>query len=82
MTLHAEEEMSADGLTVFDVESAILTGRIVQRQKDSETGEWKYVVRGRSLTGFSVGVVAKLSKKRTPVIITVYGAKLTNGRQR
>jgi hypothetical protein len=47
-----------------------------------ETGEWKYVVRGRSLAGFSVGVVAKLSKKRAPVIITVYGAKLTNGRQR
>ena len=82
MTLHAEEEMSADNLTVFDVESAILTGRIVQRQKESDTEEWKYVVRGKSLAGFPVGVVAKLSKKRTPVIITVYGAKLTNGKQR
>jgi hypothetical protein len=27
MTLHAEEEMDNDGLTVYDVESIILTGR-------------------------------------------------------
>ena len=27
MTLHAEEEMDADGLSIFDVESVILTGR-------------------------------------------------------
>lgn len=32
MTLHAEEEMSEDGFTVFDVERAILTGEIVERQ--------------------------------------------------
>ena len=82
MTVHAEEEMAADGLTVFDVECALLTGRIVQRQRASETGEWKYVMRGRGIAGFAVGVIAKLSKKRTPVVITVYGAKLTNGRQR
>ena len=41
MTLHAEEEMDDDGLTIFDVECAILTGEIVQRQKDHGTGEWK-----------------------------------------
>jgi len=27
MTLHAEEEMNADGLTIYDVERGILTGR-------------------------------------------------------
>lgn len=26
MTLHAEEEMNDDGLTIYDVESGILTG--------------------------------------------------------
>jgi len=26
MTLHAEEEMNADGLTIYDVERGILTG--------------------------------------------------------
>jgi hypothetical protein len=44
MTLHAEEEMDGDGLSIFDVEQVILTGQIVERQKDAETGEWKYLV--------------------------------------
>jgi hypothetical protein len=35
MTLHAEEEMSDDELTIFDVERGILTGEIVERQKDA-----------------------------------------------
>ena len=34
MTLHAEEEMDNDNLTIFDVEHCILTGRIIERQKD------------------------------------------------
>ena len=31
MTLHAEDEMDADGLTIFDVESVILAGQITER---------------------------------------------------
>ena len=46
MTLHAEDEMSADDLTVWDVESAVLNGKIVQRQRDRGSREWKYLVRG------------------------------------
>lgn len=46
MTIHAEEEMDEDSLSIFDVERAILTGDIIERQKDRETGEWKYLVRG------------------------------------
>ena len=34
MTLHAEDEMDADDLTIFDIESAILTGQISERQRD------------------------------------------------
>ena len=49
MTTHAEEEMVNDGLTVFDIENAILTGEITERQKDIETGEWKYLIRGATL---------------------------------
>ena len=37
MTLHAEEEMNSDCLTVYDVESGILTGEILERQKDKVT---------------------------------------------
>ena len=47
MTLHAEEEMDEDGLTIFDVESVILTGEIVDRQREPLTQVRKYVVRGR-----------------------------------
>ncbi len=39
MTVHAEEEMDADGLSIFDVENALLTGRIVERQIDRPKGE-------------------------------------------
>jgi hypothetical protein len=35
MSLHADEEMDADGLTIFDVESVILTGKIITYLKSS-----------------------------------------------
>ncbi len=59
MTVHAEEEMDEDGLSIFDVERCILTGEIIARQKDRETDEWKYLVKGRSLTGRGVITVTK-----------------------
>ena len=31
MTLHAQEEMEDDGLTIFDVENCLLTGAVVER---------------------------------------------------
>jgi len=33
MTLHAEEEMEDDNLSIFDIESVVLTGKIIERQK-------------------------------------------------
>jgi hypothetical protein len=71
--LHGEEEMDEDELSIFDVERAILTGTIIERQKGSEQQEWKYVVRGQTIYGSIIAIVAKLSP--TPnkmVIITVY----------
>ena len=49
VTIHAVEELEADRLDVYDVERCILTGRIVERQKDHGTGEWKYLVAGKSV---------------------------------
>jgi hypothetical protein len=72
MTVHAEEEMDDDGLTVLDVESAVLTGRITERQRDSRTREWKYVVVGSSVDGDPVGVACKLSPTGRLVILTTY----------
>lgn len=72
MTVHAEEEMEADDLTIFDVESAILSGRIVERQRDRDTQEVKYVVRGRALSIEAIEAVVKLSATGKMVIVTVY----------
>ena len=74
MTLHAEEEMSDDGLTIYDVEHCILTGEILERQKDKVTAKWKYRLRGQAIVGGKVEMIAKLSPTDKLVIITVYVA--------
>jgi len=72
MTVHAEEEMANDNLSIFDVEHVILTGEIIERQKDRDAGEWKYLVEGGTITGDLAVVVAKLSITNKLVMITVY----------
>ena len=72
MSIHADEEMNDDNLSIFDVERCILSGRILDRQKDKVTAEWKYRINGRSLSGGEVEVVAKISPTDKLVIITVY----------
>ena len=75
MTLHAEEEMSDDGFTIFDVERAILTGEIIERQSDRQLSEWKYLIAGKSVDNQSLVVVAKVGATDKLVIITVYGTE-------
>jgi hypothetical protein len=72
MTVHAEDEMDEDSLTIFDEESVILSGKIVERQKEQNTGEWKYLVRGESLTGEPVITVTKISPTGKLVFVTVF----------
>ena len=72
MTVHAEEEMEADGLTVFDVEQCLLTGEIVKRQKDRATGDWKYVIHGETVAETPAAVVAKLGPTGKVVVLTVF----------
>lgn len=72
MTIHAEEEMENDKLSVFDIENCILTGEIIERQKDIETGEWKYLIGGKTLEKEDIILAAKLSVTDKLVIITVY----------
>jgi hypothetical protein len=72
MTIHADEEMDDDGLSILDVEQVILAGQIVERQRDRNTGEWKYLINSPTDEGLNVMVVAKLSPTDTVVIITVY----------
>jgi hypothetical protein len=64
--------MDEDVLSIYDVERAILTGNIIERQKDKEKGEWKYLVRGPTIDGTEIVVVVKLSPTDKMVILTVY----------
>ena len=72
VTLHALDEMDEDALSVFDVERAILTGEVIERQRDRATREWKYVVRGSAVDGRQIVVVSKLGYIDRLVIITVW----------
>ena len=72
MTIHGEEEMNNDCLSIYDVERGILTGKIVERQKDKVTTEWKYRITGQTVYGSEMEIIAKLSPTGKLVIITVY----------
>jgi hypothetical protein len=48
------------------------TGDIIERQKDRETGKWKYLVRGQTIEGIYIIFVTKLSPTGKMVIITVF----------
>ena len=72
LTTHGADEIEVDGLTIYDVEHCILSGKIIQRQKDRTTGEWKYLVEGRTLTAGRAVVVAKIGPTGKLVFITVY----------
>ncbi|NQT25935.1 DUF4258 domain-containing protein [candidate division KSB1 bacterium] len=72
ITLHADEEMDNDDLSIFDIERCILNGKITERNKEKETGEWKYTVIGHSIQGYQVGMITKISITGKLVIITVY----------
>ena len=71
MTVHSEEEIEDDSLTILDVENAILNGQVVERQKDHDTGEWKYLVKGNT-TGTAHIAVSKISITGKVVILTVF----------
>ncbi len=75
MTSHAKEEMDNDTLSIYDVERGVLTVRIIERQKDQETNEWKYILLGKTIPGSSFFLVAKLSVTGKMIIITIYKAE-------
>jgi len=72
MSLHAEDEMNSDELSIYDVESIVLTGQITERQRDRASDEWKYVINGRCLVGDNATAVVKLGPTDKLVFITVF----------
>lgn len=72
VSTHAADELEDDNLSILDLENVVLTGSIVERQRDRATRETKYVIRGASLEGISGEVVAKIGRSGQLVIITIY----------
>jgi uncharacterized protein DUF4258 len=72
MTAHATEEMAEDNLDIVDVEHAVMTGRVVQIQKDDPRGN-KYLLKGTATDGAtSIGVVGRFHGADRYLIVTVY----------
>jgi len=63
--------MFKDDLTIVDVERAILTGNILEKQRDKKTGEAKFRLRGSAL-GCDIEVILAFGVIGRLNIITVY----------
>jgi len=72
VTLHADDEMNPDDLTVYDLERVVLTGAIVERQTDRVTAESKYRIAGVTVDGTPAETVVKVSITGKVVFLTVY----------
>lgn len=53
VSLHAAEELDDDNLTILDLENSLLTGEIVERQRDRQTRE--VTVNASSVDSHSTG---------------------------
>lgn len=72
VSLHAAEELEDDNLAILDLENIVLTGRIIERQKDRETRETKIVIRGRTLDERQAETIVKVGLTGILYVITVY----------
>ena len=72
VSTHAAEELEDDNLNILDLENIILTGEIIERQRDAKTREVKCVVTGITLDGATAEAVVKVGFGGKLVIITVY----------
>ncbi len=69
---HAAEELEDDGLSVLDLESIVLSGDVVERQRDTRTNETKFVIAGTTLNGTAAEVVVKVGFTGKLIVITAY----------
>ena len=72
VSLHAAEALEDDKLTILDLENIVLTGEIAERQRDRQTREVKFIIRGRTIAGQKAEVVAKFGQIGALFIITIY----------
>ena len=70
---HAENELDDDGFSDEDLETAILNGKIVKRERDN-IGRPKYVIEGTAVDGRGLtAVVQRFQTRQIIVILTAYG---------
>ena len=74
VSTHAADELEDDNLTILDLENVVLSGQIIERQRDRNTRETKYVIQGSTLDGTAAEVIAKVGHTGKLFIITVYVA--------
>ena len=72
VSTHAADELEDDNLTILDLENIVLTGQIIERQRDRATHDVKCVIQGSTREGAAAQVVAKVSRSGRLVVITVY----------
>jgi Domain of unknown function (DUF4258) len=72
VSTHAAEELEDDNLSILDLENIILTGEIIERQRDAKTREVKCVIAGITLEGTPAEAVVKVGFTGKLVVITVY----------
>jgi hypothetical protein len=68
LTEHADEEATADGFDVYDVEYAILMGKI----RRTWPRESKHEVVGSALDGRPMGAICRITQSGKVRVITVY----------
>lgn len=72
VSTHAAEELDDDNLSILDLENIVLTGEIIERQRDAQTREVKFVVAGITRHGTAAEAVVKIGFTGKLVVITVY----------
>ena len=74
VSTHAAEELEDDNLNILDLENIVLTGEIIERQRDAKTKtrEVKCVIAGITLDGTAAEAVVKVGFTGKLVVITVY----------
>ncbi len=71
LTEHADDEASADGFDIYDVEYGILNGKI----RRTWPREGKYEIVGVSLDKRPIGIVCRITGTGKVRVITVYEDK-------
>ena len=68
LTEHADDEAGAESFDIYDVEYAVLTGKI----RRSWPREAKCEIIGEALDGRTIGVICRITQSGKVRVITVY----------